>query len=141
MLVPVLLLSAGCDNTDIITNTPPYNLTLSLSADFSPVHGNQPVEWVLIRTADMVTLASGTDTIAPGGNPSYTVDVGDVLEFGVDYSFRYWIDSNIGGGAAGVCDAETIDHQWNYEFRAPDFDVRVILNYDFDRVEDVCMSF
>jgi hypothetical protein len=141
MLSSALLLSAGCDDNDIIRNTAPYTLTLSLSEDFRVPHANQPVKWVLIRAADAVTLATGDCTISDTSNPSFTLYPGAVLEFGVDYEFRYWIDSNTGGGTVGVCDSETIDHQWNFKFRAPDNDVLLILGYDVDRVEDVCMTF
>lgn len=140
-LLPALLLSAGCDDDDIIANMSPYTLTLSLSRDFRVPHGDQPIEWALIRAADAVTLATGTGTVSSTGNPAFTLNAGGVLEFGVDYELRYWIDSNTGGGTPGVCDAETIDHQWNYMFRAPDNDVNLILSYDVDRVVDVCFTF
>ncbi|MDH3628018.1 MAG: hypothetical protein OEV00_16230 [Acidobacteriota bacterium] len=141
MLLPAVLLSTGCDDDDVIGNTSPYTLRVSLSADFQVPHGDQPVNWALIRAADVVTLATGDGTVSATTNPAFTLRAGAVLEFGVDYELRYWIDSNTGGGTAGVCDHVAIDHQWNFKFRAPDNDVNLILVYDVDRVEDVCATF
>lgn len=140
LLIPVLVF-AGCQDSGMIRQLAPYTLTLSLSEDFRTPHADQPIKWSLIRAADAVTLATGEGTISPVSNPSFTMEAWATLEFGVDYEFRYWIDSNTGGGTAGVCDVETIDHQWNFKFRAPDNDVRTILLYDVDRVENVCATF
>jgi hypothetical protein len=141
LFLPAFLLSTGCDDDDVISDTGPYTLTFSLGADFQAPHGNQPVEWALIRSADVVTLATGDGTVSATRNPAFTLRTGPVLEEFVDYELRYWIDSNTGGGTPGVCDSETIDHQWNYRFQAPGNDIDFTLLYDVDRVEDVCGTF
>ena len=141
ILVPAFLLISGCDDDDAINLGEPYNFTFSLSADFGEPYSNQPIEWALIRSADAVTLATGNGTISPTSNPAFTLRAGRVLQEFVDYELRYWIDSNTGGGTLGVCDAETIDHQWNYRFQAPGNDVKFTLLYDANRVEFVCDTF
>ncbi len=141
VLVCAVLFMPGCDDDDAINLGEPYRFRFSLAADFGPPHGGQPVEWVLIRSADQVLLASGDGTISPTANPAFLLNAGRVLQEFVDYELRYWIDSNTGGGTAGVCDSETIDHQWNYRFQAPGNNVDFTLLYDADRVEDVCASF
>jgi hypothetical protein len=142
LLLPALLLIGSCDDDDDgISLAGPYTLKFSLGADYQEPHGNQPVEWALIRSADGVELDAGSGTVSATRNPAFTLTTGRVLELGVDYQLRYWIDSNTGGGTPGVCDAETIDHQWNWRFTAPDDDLNVTLVYDEERVEDVCDTF
>ena len=141
VLGAVMLLSAGCDDNKVMRFDGLYDLRLSLGGDYRAPFEGESVEWALIRAADQVELARGEGVIAASGNPVFTMAAPDSLEFGVDYEFRYWIDSNTGGGTAGVCDIETIDYQWNYQFRAPMNDVRLILTYDETRTLNVCATF
>ncbi len=141
VLVCAVLLVPGCDDDDAIDLSEPYDFRFALAADFGPPHGNQPVQWALYRSADQVLLATGEGTVSPTANPAFLLRVRNVLQEFVDYELQYWIDSNINGGTAGVCDSETIDHQWNYRFQAPGNNVDFTLLYDPNRVEDVCASF
>jgi hypothetical protein len=54
---------------------------------------------------------------------------------------HYWIDSNFGGGTAGVCDARAIDHQWRMELLGVSNDVDFTTAHQPALTEDVCGTF
>lgn len=64
-----------------------------------------------------------------------------MMERGTAYAVHYWIDSNINGGALGVCDPTTIDHQWSVEFFTPTNDINFIASYQPELTEYICSTF
>jgi len=137
-----LQFSCGSSGSDSSADDPgPYTITFSLDASFQAVHGGQPISIAVVRTADSALLADGSGTISATQNPSFTFTANDVMERGSRYEVHYWIDSNIGGGTPGVCDARTIDHQWSFEVLSATNDVNFTASYNPALTEDVCSTF
>lgn len=142
-LVAALLLVAcgsGDDNT-FPSPTGPYKLTFSLDASFQADHGGQPIRIAVVRSSDKAVVAEGGGTVSASQNPSFSFAAGAVMERGTAYEVHYWTDSNISGGTSGVCDLETIDHQWSVEFLSPTNDVNFTVSHQPWLVEYVCDTF
>jgi hypothetical protein len=131
----------GGGGGDTVPNPGPYQLTFSLDASFQVPHGNQPIRIAVVRLPDGFLVAEGSGTVSATQNPSFSFAPGAVFERGTAYAVHYWIDSNIGGGAPGVCDPIKIDHQWSVEFFSPTNDVDLAVGYEPALTEDVCNTF
>ena len=142
ILMLACLVTCHCDDDDGVINTSgPFVLTFRLAADYQDPHGGQPVNWALVQSSDGLRVVTGNGTLSTTGNPAFTLTTGAVLESGIDYELHYWIDSNIDGGALGVCDPEDIDHQGRTIFLAPASDINFVKIYNPDHVEYVCDTF
>jgi len=133
--------ACGGGSDDNATNPGPYRLTFSLDASFQGPHGGQPIRIALVRSFDRFVVAEAGGTVSAAQNPSFIFATGAVMQRGTAYEVHYWIDSNIGGGALGVCDPKAIDHQWSTEFPFPTNDVSFTVSYQPALTEDVCSTF
>lgn len=146
-LVPLALaatLATACDSSGSNPTTPdsgPYTISFSLDASFQGPHGGQPITIAVIRSSDGFVIASGNSTVSPSLDPAYSFAPGQVLERGLDYEVHYWIDSNEGGGARGVCDPRPIDHQASVEFYAASNHINWATTHNDALNEDVCDTF
>lgn len=97
------------------TNNPPetFQLTFQGDATFQVPHATHPISVAVVRTSDGNVVASETGTVSGTTDPAFSFTFPNVLEAGTDYHVNYWIDSNINGGTAGVCDPPDNDHQWS----------------------------
>jgi hypothetical protein len=144
LLAPAVALFAtlGCGTEDELTGSkPPYDLTFALDATFQAPHGGQPIEWAVVRTSSGTVEDQGSGTISATQNPSFLFTARSVMDRGEDYEVHFWIDSNIGGGTAGVCDSEAIDHQWRIQILSVPQDVHFLASYLPAQTEDVCATF
>jgi len=145
ILILLLAIFAGvaCNDgrIDVIRPTGPFDLTFSLDASFQSVHGGQPIHWAVVRSFDSLKVAEGSGMLSTTADPCFSLTARDVLMEGLSYEVHYWIDSNIGGGAVGVCDPKAIDHQWSTEFFFPSNDISFTVPYSLWLIEDVCGTF
>jgi hypothetical protein len=141
----VVLLLAACGNGDgddtVPTPAGPFRLTVSLDRSFQNDHGDQPISIALVRLSDAVVIVNTSGTVSATQNPSFSFVTGAVIERGTVYAVHYWIDSNIGGGTPGVCDAKDIDHQWSLQFLSPARDLNFTVSHQPGRTADVCGTF
>ena len=138
-LVPVIV--GACGDDDDITGPVGFQLTFSLDASFGPPHGGDPISWSLVQSSNGFAADFGSGVVSSTADPAFSFTTADVMRRGVDYEVHYWIDSNIGGGTQGVCDAETIDHQWSTELLSVNNDVNLTVPHNPALVENVCSSF
>jgi hypothetical protein len=142
LVVALLLAACGSGGNDTgPARSGPFRLTFSLDGSFRSVHGDQPISMALVRVSNSVAIANTSGTVSATQNPSFSFVTGAVMERGTPYAIHYWIDSNIGGGTAGVCDAKAIDHQWSTEFPSPTNDVNLTVPYQPWLTENVCSTF
>jgi hypothetical protein len=118
-LVAAALL-AGCGDDDDEGSNPnlatgPYQLTFQGDGSFPGAHAGQALEAAVIRISDGAVLDVQTTTVAASGDPSFSVTFAPTLDYLAAYRVHYWIDSNFGGGTAGVCEAPNVDHQWSVD--------------------------
>lgn len=141
----VLLLAClpACDDDDgdIFDAAGPYTLTFSLDATFQASHGGDPISWALVLSSNGFAADFGEGTVSDTADPAFSFSTAAVMQREVDYEVHYWIDSNIGGGTLGVCDATTIDHQWSTELLSVTNDIDFTVSYSPGLVENVCSSF
>ncbi|NNG16346.1 MAG: hypothetical protein HKM89_07690, partial [Gemmatimonadales bacterium] len=120
----------------------PYQLTFELDASFQGPHGGQDISVALVRASDGSVIAQQSGTVSATQDPSFSLSPGAVLQHGVTYEVHYWIDSNFGGGTAGVCDPKAIDHQWSVEFLSVSNDLGTwTASHVPALTEDVCATF
>jgi len=143
LAVALAATTPACENKsdDLTGSGPPYDLRFSLDATFQAPHGGQPIEWALVRSSGGVIEDQGSGTISATASPSFSFFSQAVMDKGEDYEIHYWIDSNIGGGTAGVCDPKAIDHQWRVELLSVTNDVSFTTSYQPALTEDVCATF
>ncbi len=131
----------GGDGGDGEIDYGPYQLSFSLDASFQAPHGDQPIRIALVRLTDGVVVGEDIGTVSAVDNPSFVFTTSAVMERGVSYAVRYWIDSNIGGGASGLCDPTLYDHQWSVEFYNVLNNKDLTVGYEPDLMEYVCGTF
>ena len=141
MLVLVPVMGAACGDDDGTTVPVGYRLTFSLDASFQAPHGGDPIFWSLVQSSNGFSADFGSGVVSATTDPAFSFTTADVMREGVDYEVHYWIDSNIGGGTPGVCDAETIDHQWSTELLSVSNDINLTVPHNPALVENVCSSF
>jgi len=135
--------TSGCVDVSVtsLVDPGPFSLTFRLDASFHAPHGGQAIEIALVRRSDGVVMASGEGVVSATADPSFVFTTADVLVRGVSYEVHYWIDSNFGGGTAGVCDPKAIDHQWSSEFYFVSNDIAFTTAHQPALTEDVCATF
>jgi hypothetical protein len=119
----------------------PFRLTFNLDASFQGAHGGQPIAIALVRTSDGSVVVQANGAVSATQDPSFTWSTGAVMQAGNDFEVHYWIDSNFGGGTAGVCDPKANDHQWSVELLSVSNDVTWTASHEPALTEDVCSSF
>ena len=119
----------------------PYTLTFLLDASFQAPHGGEPIRIALVRLSDGQVQAEDMGTVSATSNPSFSFTTSAIMERDTSYAVHYWIDSNIGGGTLGVCDATQFDHQWSSEFFNVTNDINFTVSYQPLLVEYVCATF
>jgi len=139
-LLLVFLVGLACGEDEILAPGP-HQLAFQLDATFQGAHGGQGISIALVRVSDGSVIAQETGTISATQDPSYSFTPGAVLEDGVSYEVHYWIDSNFGGGTAGVCDPRANDHQWSVALASVSNDVTRTESHDPASTEDVCTTF
>lgn len=136
------VVGAACDEDDNpMVDSGPYELTFRLDATFQGPHGGQDISIALVRASDGSVIAQESGTVSATEDPSFSFSPGAVLQDGVAYEVHYWIDSNFGGGTAGVCDPKDIDHQWSFEILSASNDVTWTTSHEPTLTEDVCATF
>lgn len=85
--------------------------------------------------ANQATVVSASD------DPSFSLSLPGVITLNQEYELHYWIDSNFGGGTAGVCDPPETDHQWRLEFGPVTDDVVQADTHRPTETESVCSTF
>jgi len=143
MLLMLALVSAtgGACRDDDITGPVAFHLTFSLDTSFRTPHGRDPIFWSLVLSSNGFSADFGSGVVSSTGDPAFSFTTADVMQRGVDYEVHYWIDSNIGGGTPGLCDDETIDHQWSTELLSVSNNVNLTVPHNPALVENVCSSF
>ncbi len=141
MLVLVSVAGAACGDDDGMNVPVGFQLTFSLDASFRAAHGGDPIFWSLVQSSNGFAADFGSGVVSVTADPAFSFTTADVMRRGVDYEVHYWIDSNIGGGTPGVCDAETIDHQWSTELLSVSNDINLTVPHNPALVENVCSSF
>lgn len=109
LVTAALLLGGG--STAIAAAT--SDLVFSGDASFNGPHGGQTIAVAVVRMDDGAVVAKQSGTVSKTANPSFSFTFTGALENGKSYDVDYWIDSNFGGGTAGVCDSKKNDHQWS----------------------------
>jgi len=145
LLVAAMSGLAACHETNYVLDPSPgdgigpFQLRFSLDSGFRSAHGGQPIQVAVVRNGAVVARTSGT--VSATQDPPFSFSAGAVLWRGVPHEVHVWIDSNLGGGTPGVCDPESIDHQWSTEFSWPTNDVDFTLGYQTWLMESVCDTF
>ncbi|MGK7311759.1 MAG: hypothetical protein ACN0LA_05920 [Candidatus Longimicrobiales bacterium M2_2A_002] len=99
--------------TESVCETFAADLTFQGDASFQGAHGGQAIEVGVVRSSDGQLVTSTSGTVSGTTDPAFSFDFPGALLKGVEYEVHYWIDSNFGGGTAGVCDPVDVDHQWS----------------------------
>jgi hypothetical protein len=140
VLMLAFFVGSACKE-DQIVGTGPYDLTFQLDASFQGPHGGQNIAIALVRASDGSVVSQATGTVSAAQDPSFSFTRAAMLQDGVTYEVHYWIDSNFGGGTAGVCDPKANDHQWSVEFLSVSNDVTWTAMHEPALTEDVCATF
>ena len=99
--------------TESVCETFAADLTFQGDASFQGAHGGQAIEVGVVRSSDGLLVTSMSDTVSATMDPAFSFDFPGALLKDTAYEVHYWIDSNFGGGTAGVCDPVDVDHQWS----------------------------
>jgi hypothetical protein len=117
------------------------DLIFSGDGSFHGAHGGQPIHVAVVRTDDGNVVAKQSGTVSKTADPSFTFTFAGVLENGKAYEVDYWIDSNFGGGTAGVCDPKAHDHQWKVPLGTVSGSVSLREKHRPAETSDVCATF
>ena len=139
-LVLTFFVGSACSEDEIV-GPGPHMLTFQLDASFQGAHGGQNIAIALVRASDGSVVAQAAGTVSATQDPAFSFTPGALLQDGVTYEVHYWIDSNFGGGTAGVCDPKANDHQWSVEFLSVSNDVTWTASHEPALTEDVCATF
>ncbi len=142
LCVGLLVALAACGGDDgVTTPTGPFQLIFQGDASFGGPHGGQSISVALVRTSDGAVVAQQTGTVSATADPAFSFTFSALLDIGVAYQVDYWIDSNFGGGTAGVCDPKANDHQWSVAIAAVAEDVTITEVHNAANTVDVCSTF
>ena len=121
------------------TDQGPFDLILEGDASFHTPHGDESISVaVLTFTGVLVALEQGL--VSASADPAFSFTFTNLLVDGILYEVHYWIDSNVGGGAPGVCNLPAIDHQWSMPFPSLE-DVTITQVHDDSDNDPVCSTF
>ena len=128
-------------NTVDVCSTFTANLTFAVDASFQGPHAGHTIYVAVVRTSDGAVVAQETGTVSASADPAFSFTFTGLLVVGAAYQVHYWIDSNFGGGTAGVCDPKAIDHQWNVAIAVVEGDVTITEAHNAANTVDVCSTF
>lgn len=136
-LLAVAVLVTGCDLGSPVDILKRYDLILEVPA--SQEFGDLTLRLELFNELGVGMI--GTEIAVPTTVPSelrYEV----LLDAGQDYDLYYWVDSNIGGGTARVCDAPPVDYQWHRVLASvPARTYTLTLSFDTSTATHECAAF
>ena len=141
LLAAAMLVGIAACEDDGTEPEPPFTLTFSGDASFQGAHGGQTVMAALVETSSGDVVETAEATVSATADPSFTFSFADALAAGTSYEVHYWIDSNFGGGAEGVCDPKANDHQWRVAIGSVTDDEAVVESHTPAATEDVCATF
>ncbi len=136
-----LLVALGACGDDEVTAPTTFQLTFQGDLSFQGPHAGHSIAVAVVQASDGVVMAQQTGTVSATADPAFSFTFAGVLATGVAYQLHYWIDSNFGGGTAGVCDPKAIDHQWNVAIAAVAGDVTIVEVHNAANTVDVCTTF
>jgi hypothetical protein len=142
LIVPLLVAGlVACDDDDgPLEPTGPFDLSFSGDATFQGAHGGQALS-VVVRTVGGTEVAAADGTVSATADPSFAFNFTGILERNTSYELVYWVDSNFGGGAEGVCDPPVNDHQWLIEIGQVTGDETIEDTHRPTETESVCSAF
>lgn len=87
-------------------------------ASFRGTQGGHSISVAILDFVSEDVLADGSGTVSSVSDPtfSFSFSFSNLLDPEVGYILHYWIDSNVEGGSAGVCDPPANDHQTRESF-------------------------
>ena len=137
-----LLVALGACGTGTGTGIPrgPHDLILQGDASFHGPHGSQSISVAVVGFGE-VLVAQGANTVSSSADPAFSFTFPGLLVDGFPYEVHYWIDSNDGGGSAGVCDAPVNDHQWSGASFSAQEDATITVDHDDANTAEVCSIF
>ncbi len=148
LCVGLLVTLGACgDDDDVAGPTGPFTLTFQGDLTFSGPHEGHILSAAVVRIFDGVVVAMDTTTIEADTGQDLLPDASFFIGFpvtlvaGEAYEVHYWIDSNLGGGTVGVCDAKAIDHQWKVAVATVVGPVTISEIHDATMTTDVCSTF
>ena len=133
LCVGLLVVLSACGGNE-------YQLIFAIDATFQGPHTDHAIAVAVVRTSDGAVLDEQGGTVSGTADPAFTFTWLDILEEDEAYQIHYWIDSDFGGGTAGVCDFPE-DHQWNVAIAAVTGDVTRTETHDASTISDVCATF
>ena len=118
----------------------PFDLIVQDDGSFQGPHGGHRISVAVVAAMGGTVLAQKAQTVSPNEDVAFSFTFLDVLVGGFNYEIHYWIDSNVGGGRTGRCDAVVNDHQGSVAISAQ---AHVLLPLDHDDADltFVCPSF
>jgi hypothetical protein len=133
---------AACDDDDPVNpDSGPFTLTFEGNATFHGAHGGQQISVALVRDSDGNVVGTEQGALSAVAVPAFSFTFANLLEADESYSVHYWIDSNFGGGEAGVCDEPGTDHQWDVAIGTLDTDLTHTEDHRPGDTTDVCATF
>ena len=141
LCVGLLVALGACGGDEVTAPTGPFQLTFQVDASFQGPHAGHTIYVAVVRTSDGAVLAQQTGTVSGSADPAFSFTFTGLLVVGAAYQVHYWIDSNFGGGTAGVCDPKANDHQWNVAIPAVEGDVTITEAHNPANTVDVCSTF
>ncbi len=141
LCVGLLVALGACSEDDVVADPTAFQLIFQGDLSFQGPHAGDPIAVAVVQASDGVVMAQQTGTVSGTTDPAFSITFAGVLVSGVAYQVHYWIDSNFGGGTAGVCDPKAIDHQWNVAVAAVTADVTIAEVHNAANTVDVCTTF
>jgi hypothetical protein len=117
----------------------PFELIIVGDVSFRAAHGGHSISVAVLNVVGEV-VAEESGTVSSVSDPTFYFSFQALLDPGVVYTLDYWIDSNVGGGSAGVCDPPANDHQTRESFSTQS-DRTITLGHDDGNSDEVCSSF
>lgn len=139
-LMAAIPIAVACEDDDPVELDDTFDLTFEGDASYQAPHGGHAISVALI-SAQGTVLETMSGTVSSTETPAFSFTFEDALTEGASYRVEYWIDSNFGGGTAGVCDPVENDHQWRLEVGTVVNDVVLSADHDAEDVVEVCDSF
>lgn len=129
----------ACGGDDGTSPPSAFELVIIGDPSFQAMHRGQPIRAAVVRGGQVVAVRQGT--VAQSGATSFGFTFHESLEAGASHEVHYWIDSNIEGGTAGVCDEPAIDHQWRVDLGTASSNRTITETHRPEDVSNVCATF
>ena len=104
----------GGGGTFAPTDEGPFDLRIQGDASFQGPHGGHSIAVAVVGITGGTVVAQNAGTVSRRGDVAFSFTFFNVLAGGFRYEVHYWIDSNDGGGSAGVCHPAVNDHQGSF---------------------------